>query len=69
MFEIVVGLIEGYTCKELDENTAEGVGVARIRPAETENDLWSTVVTSGYYCGMVFMLESGRTKVDQSNFC
>lgn len=69
MLEIVVGLEEGISCKELDEYTTNAPYIARKRPSKTENDFRSSVVTGRDDGRMILILECGRSKVDQTYFC
>lgn len=46
MLEVVVGLEQSITSEELDEDASNTPNIAGIRPSETQNDLWGSVVAS-----------------------
>ena len=46
MFQVVMCVKQGVSCEELDQDATDTPDIARERPAQAENDLRSTVVTS-----------------------
>ena len=65
MFAIVVRLKKGHTLEELVDDAAEGPDVARLRPAELEDDFRRAVVASRHHGRVMLMVERGRSEVDQ----
>lgn len=68
VFEIVVGLEESITGKEFDQDTPDTPDITGETPAQVEDNLWCPVVTSGHDRRVVFVIEGGRAKVDETNF-
>ena len=46
VLEIVVGLEQSIASEELDEDASDTPNITGIRPSETQNDLWGSVVAS-----------------------
>jgi len=67
VFQVVVCLEEGVACEELDQNATNAPNIAGERPAESEDDFRGTVVSGRHYRGVVFILESCGTKIDEAN--
>lgn len=65
MLQVVVGLKEGVSREELDQDTTDAPDVTRIAPAKAQDDLGGSIVPGRYDRRMVFILERGRAKVDQ----
>ena len=65
VLEIVVCLEESVTGEELDQYAANTPDVARIAPSHVEYDFRCSVVSSGYDGRVVFIIESGRSKINQ----
>ena len=65
MFAIVVRLKKGHTLEELVDDAAEGPDVARLRPAELEDNFRRAVVASRHHGRVMLMVERGRSEVDQ----
>lgn len=63
-----MGLEEGVSGEELDQNTANTPDVTREAPAEVQYDFRSPVVTGRHNRGVIFIIEGGRTKIDEPNF-
>ena len=68
MLQVIVRLKEGVASKELDKNTSYTPDVARETPAHVENDLRRTVMSCRNNRRVIFVIERGGTKVNQSNF-
>lgn len=69
MLEIIVGLKQSISCKELYQNAPNAPDITRERPPQAKNDLGRSVVASGYDGRVVFIFKRGRAKVNQSNLC
>lgn len=67
MLKIVVGLEQGITSVELDQDTTDAPDVAREAPAQVENDLWSTVVASRDDRRMILVVKGGGAEVNEAN--
>lgn len=58
-------LEEGVAGKELDQNAADAPDVARVGPAETEDNLRGSVVARRDDGGVILILKGGGAKVNQ----
>lgn len=65
MLKIVMCLKESIACEELDQYTPDTPDVTLKTPAEIENNFWRSVVASRHNRRMIFVVERGRSKVDQ----
>ena len=68
MLEIVVRLEEGVSGEEFHQDTSDTPDVTGEAPSEVQDDFRSPVVTGGHNGGVVFVVEGGRTEIDESNF-
>lgn len=64
VFEVVVCLEKGVSGEEFHQNTANTPDVAGEAPAKVQYDLGRPVVAGRHDRGVVFVVESGRAKVD-----
>ena len=64
-----MGLEEGVTGIELDQDTANTPDVAGITPAQVEDDFWCTVMPRRDDRRVILIVESGRAKVNQPDLC
>lgn len=53
--------------EEFDKDATYAPDVARVRPAESENDLRRSIMSGRHNRRVIFVLESSRAKVDESN--
>ena len=67
MFEIIVGLEQGVTSEEFDQDAADAPDVAREGPSETEDNLGGSVVPCRDDRGMIFVFESGGSEIDEAD--
>ena len=63
-----MGLEEGISSKELDQDAADAPDVTRVRPAKAEYDFRSPVVAGAHNRRMILVLEGGRPEIDQPDF-
>lgn len=63
-----MGLEQCVACEELDQNASDTPDVARIRPAEAEDDLGSPVMSGRYDGRMIFVLECSGSEIDEADF-
>ena len=66
MLQIVMRLEKCITSKEFYKDTANTPDVARIAPSEVKDDFRSAVMSRGNDSRMVFVIESGRPKINQT---
>lgn len=64
MLAVLVSLEESDAHVQLEENTANRPNIARLIPAQFQNDLRSSIMPSGHNGGVMFVVEGGRTEVD-----
>lgn len=69
MLSVVMGLEEGEADVVLEDDTAYAPHVARLRPAQLQDDLWGSVVASGDDGAMVLMVKGGTAKVHHPHGC
>lgn len=67
MLEIIVRLEESIAGEELNQDTTNAPDIARERPAETKNNLWSAIVTCRNHRRVILILESRRAKIDKAD--
>lgn len=67
VFEIIVRLEKGFTGEEFDEDATDRVHVTWVRPAQTEDDFRSSVVSSTDDRRVEFALKGCASKIDQAN--
>lgn len=67
VFEVVMCLEKGISREELNENAANTPDVTRETPAQIENNLRCPVMSSRDDGRVIFVIEGGRSKIDQSN--
>ena len=60
-------LEESITSEELDEDAANAPNIAWIAPSQVKYNLRCSVVPCGNDCGVVFIVEGCRSKVDKSD--
>lgn len=65
VLEVIMSLEEGVAREELDEDAPYAPDVAWVRPAETEYNLWSSVMAGADDRRMILVLERSRTKINQ----
>lgn len=66
MLEIIVRLEESVAGEELDKDASNTPDVARKTPAKIEDDFRCAIVTSRDNGRMVLVVESCRSKINQS---
>ena len=64
MFKIVMSLEEGIPGEEFHQNAANTPDVTWEAPAQIQNNLRGSVVSSGYHGRVVFIVEGGWSEVD-----
>ena len=67
VFPVVVGLEQRVAEVELEGNAADAPDVARLRPAQLEDDLGGAVVPRAHHLGVVLPVKRGRAEVDQTD--
>lgn len=67
MFEIVVSLEKSISGKELYQDTPDTPYITGETPAQVQDDLWCPIVACGHNGRVVFIIKSGRAKVDETN--
>jgi len=67
VFSVVVGLEQGDTESELEDDAADTPDVAGLAPAELQDDFWSSVVAGGDYRTVVLVVEGGAAEVDEAD--
>ena len=67
MFQVVVSLKECIAGEELHEDTADAPDIAWETPTQAQDDLRSTVMSGGDDRRVIFVLERGRSEIDQTN--
>jgi hypothetical protein len=67
MLAIVVCLEERDAQIELKHNATYRPDITRLRPSQLENDLRCSIVTCGYDCAVMLVIESCTAKVNQPN--
>ena len=67
VFPVVVGLEQREAEVELEGNAADAPDVARLRPAQLEDDLGGAVVPRADHLGVVLPVKRGRAEVDQTD--
>lgn len=65
MLEVFMGLEEGSSRVQFDENAANAPEVARVGPAQAEDDLRGAVVSGGNDGRVVLGLKGGASKIDE----
>lgn len=60
-------LEESVSGEKFDQNAADTPNIAGEAPAEIQDDFRRAVVAGRHDGGVVFVVESGRTKIDQSD--
>ena len=60
-----MSLKECISSEKFDENAANTPNIARITPAQIENDLWRPVMSGRHDGGMILVVESSGAKVNQ----
>lgn len=60
-------LEERVTCEEFHQDTSDTPYVTWETPAQVEDDLRGPIVSRRHHRGMVFVIEGGRTKINQPN--
>lgn len=69
VLEVVMSLEKGIAGKELDEDAADAPDVTREGPAQSQDDLWRSIMPGGHDGRMILILEGGRAEIYQANFC
>ena len=69
VLEVIVCLKQRISGEELHKYAADTPYVARVGPAQTENNLWCSVVPCRDHRRMIFVLECSGTEVYQPNLC
>ncbi len=67
MLEVVVRLKQRITCEEFHNDAANAPDIAREAPSKLKNNLWCPIVSGRDYCRMIFIIESGRSKVNKAD--
>lgn len=63
-----MGLEQGITSEELDKNTPNTPDIAGERPSKPKDDFRSTIMSGRDNGRVIFILECGRSEVNQPNF-
>lgn len=60
-----MGLKQGLAGIQLDQDASDAPQIARVGPAQAQDDLRGSVMAGGNDGGMVLLFKSGAAKVDQ----
>ena len=61
-------LEEGVASEELHYDASYAPDVAREAPAKLQNDLWCSIMSCRHDRRVIFIVESGRPKINEPNF-
>ena len=67
MFAVVVRLEQGDTKIEFKEDATNGPNIARLRPAQFEDDFRRPIMARRDDRAVMFVVESGASKIDQTH--
>ena len=67
MFKIIMGLKQGIAGEKFHQDASDTPDVTRETPAEVENNFRCPIMPCGDNRGVVFIVERGRTKVNEPN--
>lgn len=69
VLKIIVGLEKGIAGVELHKNAADTPNVAWVAPPKVQNNFGGPIMPGRHDRRVVFVIERGRSKVNQSNLC
>lgn len=62
-----MSLEQSIACEELDKNASDTPNIAREAPTQIQDNLWGSVVPGGDDRGVILVVKSGRSKVNESD--